>query len=178
MQLHSQKDSKTRYLPMRPRIVQHVEGQITQQWEHSNNDHRASGQIINREGWYLRQVAGGTSGNLCIPKDYLLSGTPAQCSNNAGKDLLLADEGRVLSRDEPGETTRLTTRDQSNLLNCIMPCRTKTQTSLAALLSFATVPPSQKYKVLTIAQGMTLTSASVKKCSFTHQCTADIVWWL
>ena len=52
-------------------------------------------------GSYLLQVTGGSSRDLSITKDNLLSGTSTQSPNNASKYLLLADESWVLPRNEP-----------------------------------------------------------------------------
>lgn len=46
---------------------------------------------------HLLQVSTGSAGDLSLTKDDLLSGTATQGTDNAGKDLLLADQGGVLT---------------------------------------------------------------------------------
>jgi len=46
---------------------------------------------------HLLQVSTGSAGDLSLTEDDLLSGTTTQGTNNAGKDLLLADQGGVLT---------------------------------------------------------------------------------
>jgi hypothetical protein len=46
---------------------------------------------------HLLQVSTGSAGDLCLSEDHLLSGTATQGTYNAGKDLLLADQGGVLT---------------------------------------------------------------------------------
>ena len=71
---------------------------------------------------YLLQVAGGTSGNLGIPKDYLLGCPPTQGAHDASKDLLLTDQGGVLARDEPRQPTSLPAGDEGHLLHSVVAC--------------------------------------------------------
>lgn len=78
--------------------------------------------MVARQATNLLQVARGTSGDLGIAEDDLLSSAAAQGPHDASKDLLLADEGGVLSRDEPGEAAGLATGDQGHLLHGVMAC--------------------------------------------------------
>lgn len=67
------------------------------------------------QGAYLLQIAGSTSGDLSITKDDLLCCAAAQGAHNAREDLLLADQGRVLAWDEPGQAPGLASGDQCHL---------------------------------------------------------------
>jgi hypothetical protein len=46
---------------------------------------------------HLLQVPAGSASDLCLSEDDLLSSTATQGADNAGKDLLLADQGGVLT---------------------------------------------------------------------------------
>ena len=71
-------------------------------------------------GGDLLQVASSTGGDLSFTKHNLLCSTATQGSHNAGKDLLLGDEGGIVVGNEPGEATGLATGYQGHLLDGIM----------------------------------------------------------
>lgn len=71
---------------------------------------------------YLLEIAGGTRGDLGVPENDLLSSAAAEGSHDAGENLLLADEGGVLARHEPGQAAGLASGDERHLLHWVMAC--------------------------------------------------------
>mmetsp|Transcript_2754 Transcript_2754/g.4944 ORF Transcript_2754/g.4944 Transcript_2754/m.4944 type:complete len:579 (+) Transcript_2754:492-2228(+) len=69
---------------------------------------------------HLLQVPTGSTGGLGIAIDDLLRSTAPQGPDQAGKELLLADEGRVLPGDEPGQPLGLSAGDQRHLLDRVV----------------------------------------------------------
>ncbi len=96
-------------------IQQAIAGGLGMCWAHSwpSWSHRSN--IETAEGANLLQVAGSTSGDLSVTEDDLLGSAAAQSAHDAGKDLLLADEGGVLAGHKPGQTARLASGDQGDL---------------------------------------------------------------
>lgn len=78
---------------------------------------------------YLLQVAGGASGDLSISKDDLLCSATTQSAHDAGKDLLLADQGGILPRNKPSQTSGLASRNQCHLHLCTLSS-TESHTSM------------------------------------------------
>ena len=81
---------------------------------------------------HLLQVARGAGGDLRVSKDDLLSSTPSQSGNDAGKDLLLGQQSGVLAGDEPCQTLGLAARNECHLLHSVMACNPTAACQLAA----------------------------------------------
>lgn len=72
-------------------------------------------------GGHLLQITRGTCCHFSVTKNYFFGCTATQGSHYAGENLLPRNEGGVFPRNEPRETSCLSSGDQGHLLHGIVP---------------------------------------------------------